>query len=126
MTFLTAPHIIILMKDIVLGFLSPTGDFIKSDEGTHGDTAHDLLLSLGEPESKINNLYFYPTEYLIYYYNYVLIHMPEIIFRAVHVEHHIVNEVQKIFLEKYETENGVDLILNRISKKDCHEEYWLK
>lgn len=65
------------MKDIILGFLSPTGDFIRSDEGIHGETARDLLLFLGEPESKINNLYFYPTEYLIYYYNYILTHMPE-------------------------------------------------
>lgn len=109
------------MKEYKLGYLSPTGDFIKSDEGEHGDTARELLVKLlGEKEAwKIG----YPTEYFIYNYNFALIHMPEIGFRAVHLHYRSLTEVQKEFLKKYEDENDVYFIEERVTKRMSEKGY---
>ncbi len=105
------------MKDYILGWLSPTGDFIKSDEGEHGDTARDILIKLGFAEEKTWDLHFCPSEYLIYYYNYALIHMPELYFKYLHLEYHLLTATQKAFLENYKTENNIEFIENKITKR---------
>ena len=111
------------MKNYLLGWLSPTGDFIKSDEGEHGDTARELLVKLGVAEEKTWDPYFYVSEYLIYYYNYALIHMPEFGFNYLHLEYHLLSATQKAFLEKYKTENNIEFIENKITKRMAKRGY---
>lgn len=107
--------------ELPLGFISPTGEFIPSEAGEHGDTAEDILLSLGEDQHKINDPWFYTTEYLIYTYNYALIHMPEFGFNAVNLHYHILSSAQKQYIEKYQNENdNVYFIEKRVTKGDLH------
>ena len=107
------------MRKFLLGFVSPSGDFIESDEGTHGETAFELLEKLGDKQT--GNGWF--TEYLIYKYNYALIHMPEFGFNYVHLHYHILSDSQKAFLEKYADEQNVNFIEERVTKRMSEKGY---